>query len=55
VTVVAAIMMVVGLFLCVQNCGEMENTQTALAVPGLSIDRLLLYIINRIYIWWHHE
>lgn len=54
VSAIAVVAIFVGLFLCMQNCGT-GTQELPVAGLGLMLAGLLVYIVNRINIWWHHE
>jgi len=45
----------VGMFFCFKDCSRLGTTDADLTGPVIMASGLLVYIINRLYIWWHHE
>ena len=55
VTAFAVMAIFVGMFFCFKDCSSLGTTEAALTGPVIMGAGLLVYIANRITIWWHHE
>ena len=55
VTAFSVMAILVGLLLCVYSAMTSIGSEVSLPGPIITFVGLVVYLINRIYIWWHHE
>ena len=54
-TAVGVVMILLGLVISFATCSQSTNSDTPIYGAWLAILGLIIYVVARIKIWWHHE